>query len=137
MGWRRMGWANDQLSLIILSAAETGYSGFFVYSPSPGPGNLIGSWAAAAGVDPYGNTYPAGLDVSGMFNIEGPDFIISPAGAFFYEGTPATGNLFVSITTADGTDSFGNAYESGVQIHGTGVPSYATPALVHHTAHNN
>src|SRR5580658_4944476 len=59
-----MGWANDQISLLILSAENVGYSGFFVYSPSPGPGNLIGSWAAVAGVDPYGNAYPAGLDVA-------------------------------------------------------------------------
>jgi hypothetical protein len=58
------GWSNDQLSLVILNAANQGFSGFFVYSPQPGAGNLIGSWAAVAGTDPYGNTYPAGLNVA-------------------------------------------------------------------------
>jgi len=57
------GWNNDQIALLVLNAQATGYSGLFVYSPSPGPGNLIGSWAAAAGIDPYGNSYPAGLSV--------------------------------------------------------------------------
>ena len=132
--WWLVGWANDQLSLIVLSAAAQGYSGFFVYSPSPGPGNLVGSWTAAAGTDPYGNAYPAGLSVTD-FNFEGSDFIINTAGAFFYEGTPATGNLFVSITTANGTDTFGNAYLSGVEVHGT-TTSFATPALVQHVGNS-
>jgi len=39
----------------------TGFSGVFVYSPSPGPGNLVASVAALAGTDPYGNKYPAGV----------------------------------------------------------------------------
>jgi len=38
-----------------------GYSGVFVYSPTPGTGNLIASVAAAAGTDPYGNVYQAGV----------------------------------------------------------------------------
>lgn len=37
--------------------------GIFVYSPAPGPGDLIGSWSGTAGTDPYGNSYPAGLNV--------------------------------------------------------------------------
>jgi hypothetical protein len=36
-------------------------SGIFVYSPSPGAGNLIASIAAQAGTDPYGNPYQAGI----------------------------------------------------------------------------
>ena len=48
--------------LVVISAGRPG-SGIFVYSPTPGPGNLIGSWTAAAGVDAYGNAYPAGLSV--------------------------------------------------------------------------
>lgn len=35
--------------------------GLFVYSPSPGPGNLIASVAASGGLDPYGNEYEAGF----------------------------------------------------------------------------
>jgi hypothetical protein len=37
--------------------------GIFIYSGTPALGNLIGSWAGVAGVDQFGNSYPAGLDV--------------------------------------------------------------------------
>jgi hypothetical protein len=36
-----------------------------IYFPTPGLGNLIGSWAASAFTDQYGNTVPAGLNVNG------------------------------------------------------------------------
>src|SRR5271169_7076497 len=66
-GWRWVvagsAWTNQLTNLIILSAAQAGFSGFFVYTPAPGAGNLIGSWAAAAGTDPYGDPYPQGLQV--------------------------------------------------------------------------
>ena len=73
-------------------------SGIFVYSPSPGTGNLIGSWTGAAGVDQYGNSYPEGLNVAvGSISgsvisgsvFEGTDFVMNDQGLFFY-GTPAT-----------------------------------------------
>jgi hypothetical protein len=38
-------------------------AGIFLYSPTPGLGNLIGSWSSVAGTDPYGNLYPSGLQV--------------------------------------------------------------------------
>jgi hypothetical protein len=56
-------WTNQLINLLILTASQSGFSGFFVYSPAPGAGNLIGSWAAAAGTDPYGNAYPANLQI--------------------------------------------------------------------------
>jgi hypothetical protein len=37
--------------------------GLFIYSGTPGTGNLIGSWAQTASTDAYGNAYPAGLQV--------------------------------------------------------------------------
>lgn len=37
--------------------------GIFIYSPTPGPGNLVGSWAAAAGTDLFGNPYTKGLTI--------------------------------------------------------------------------
>jgi hypothetical protein len=55
------GWSNQVVSLIILTEAATGFSGLFGYSPTPGAGNLILSVAAAAGTDPYGNAYQAGV----------------------------------------------------------------------------
>ena len=36
-----------------------------IYFPTPGLGNLIGSWAAAGFTDQYGNVVPAGLNASG------------------------------------------------------------------------
>lgn len=56
-----MGWKNDQTTLLIVNAQTGSFSGLFVYSPSPGTGTLIASIAAAAGTDPFGNSYPAGL----------------------------------------------------------------------------
>lgn len=39
--------------------------GLFVYSPTPGFNNLVASIAAAAGTDPYGNPYLAGIATYG------------------------------------------------------------------------
>lgn len=56
-------WSNNASNLIILVEQITGYSGIFGYSPAPGLGNLIFSLTAAAGTDPYGNAYDAGLSL--------------------------------------------------------------------------
>lgn len=56
-----MPWNNQAVSLIILTEDDAGYSGIFGYSPAEGAGNLISSEAAAAGTDPYGNSYLAGF----------------------------------------------------------------------------
>lgn len=47
----------------------------------------------------------------------GTDWIQNSDGLFFYEGTPANGNLVGSWTSAVGTDSFGNAYLSGLTLY--------------------
>lgn len=39
--------------------------------------------------------------------------------ALYYSGTPAAGNLIMSISATAGTDSFGNAYVAGVGVYGT------------------
>ena len=39
-------------------------AGIFLYSGTPAAGNLVGSWASAAGTDAFGNTYPLGFNVS-------------------------------------------------------------------------
>lgn len=56
-----MPWSNQAISLIVLDAAATGFSGLFVYSPVIGFGNLIASVAADAATDPSGNPYKAGV----------------------------------------------------------------------------
>lgn len=111
-------WSNQLVSLVIVTAPPGQYAGIFVYSPTPGPGNLIGSWAAQAGTDPYGNAYPQGLNVAvGTITgttFKGTNFIINSSGLFFYSGTPALGNLIAVIAPASGVDSFGNAYSAGI-----------------------
>ena len=118
-------WSNQVTSLIILTEQTTGFSGLFGYSPSAGAGNLIFSLAAKAGTDPYGNAYPQGLSttlgsISGT-TFNGTDFTINTSGEFFYSGTPALGNLVVSIAQAAGTDGFGNAYQAGITSYNGGI----------------
>lgn len=51
---------------------------------------------------------------------QGTDFVINSTAELFYSGTPAAGNLIVSIAPAAGTDSFGNTYPQGIGVQGTG-----------------
>jgi hypothetical protein len=57
--------------------------------------------------------------IGGTFT--GLRFIINTSGAFFYSGTPATGNLSISIASAAGTDGFTNPYQAGVTVYGSGA----------------
>lgn len=75
----------------------------FVQSPLTG-------WA----INADGSAYFANLTLSGTFN--GTDYLINSSGAFFYNGTPANGNLIVSIASAAGSDSFGNSYPKGLNV---------------------
>lgn len=66
----------------------------------------------------------AGVIVAGIVDgtlISGAQFIAhGTSGQFLgYTGTPATGNLNVSISPASGTDSHSNAYKGGVTVYGT------------------
>jgi hypothetical protein len=179
-------WENSVFFVVIISGGAG--SGLFVYSPTVGPGNLVGSWAGVGGTDAFGNAYPAGFSTGvagvGQTNIDnagnvglmaadgnnlirlnpnqqrqvfysdppglgavlvsiaakasvdqfgnaipqgiqinqgifaGSDFVITTAGAFFYSGTPAFGNLLASIAPAAGTDTHGNAYLAGETSYG-------------------
>lgn len=116
-----MGWTSDVARQVIVDGSASG-DGVFVYNGTPASGNLIVSIAAEAGTDPYGNTYPQGLFVSAGIieggTFVGNDFIINSSGVFFYNGTPAAGNLVLSIAAAAGTDQFGNAYLADLEILG-------------------
>lgn len=111
----------------LIVSGSTG--GIFIYSGPPALGNLIGSWAGTAGTDAQGNHYPQGLNISvgtisgstisgSVFN--GTDFVLNTNGAFFYSGTPALGNLIGSITSAPGSDTFGNVYSEGLTSYASG-----------------
>ena len=54
------------------------------------------------------------LTIRGTF--AGTDFEINSGGAFFYSGTPAAGNLIISIANAAGSDAFANAYPKGISL---------------------
>ncbi len=80
---------------------------------SPNFQHLLQGWQVARdGSAEFNN-----LTIRGTFF--GTDFIINSAGAFFYSGTPAHGNLIISVTTAAGTDSFGNAYKADISVYGS------------------
>lgn len=54
------------------------------------------------------------LTIRGTFF--GTNYIINSSGAFFYFGTPATGNLALSIAAVAGVDSFSNSYPAGFGV---------------------
>jgi hypothetical protein len=66
-----------------------------------------------------GNAEFNNLTIRGTFF--GLDFIINNAGAFFYNGTPALGNLKISIASAAGADQFGNVYTDNIASYNTAV----------------
>lgn len=86
----------------------------FEYAAGGPLGALVSSWASTAGVDPYGNVYPAGFSAGASSAFSGTNFTINSSGAFFYTGPPALGNLYLSISNSSGTDPKGNPYVSGV-----------------------
>lgn len=56
-----MPWSNQAIDLIIIQAVISGFTGLFIYDPAPANGTLIISETAAAGEDPDGNIYQAGV----------------------------------------------------------------------------
>jgi hypothetical protein len=56
-------WSNQVSSTLVL-IVQSSQQGIFIYSGSAAYGNLIGSWTNAAGTDQYGNSYPAGINVT-------------------------------------------------------------------------
>lgn len=81
-------WTNQLTDLIVLSAASSGFSGFFAYSPSPGAGNLVFSITASltGGVDQFGNHF---VPLTGWYDNTGGFF--TQIGAGFV--TVGTGSL--------------------------------------------
>lgn len=63
-------------------------------------------------------------DGSGEFNNVDVRNGLSVGGvSLWYTGTPAAGNLFLSIAAAAGTDQYGNHYPAGVTMYSGGTPS--------------
>lgn len=95
-------------------------SGIFIYSGTPANGNLIGSWAGAAGTDAFGNAYPQGFNVTkGAISgtvFSGTNFVLNTNGLFLYNGTPGLGTLVVALTPAVTNDAFGNNFDPGLTV---------------------
>lgn len=105
-------WTNQLVSLIILSAAAQGFSGFFAYSPAPGTGTLDASVAAADGVDPFGNNYLQGLAAYG------PTFAAALNAGFvsFYSGSLAGGWTEQATVQADALGNLILAANNTIQL---------------------
>jgi hypothetical protein len=115
-------WSNQLVSLLIISATG-GFTGLFIYSPAPGPGNLITSIAPNAGTDPFGNHYPAGItqgfNTASQVEISGG----SPATVSFPTNDAAFSLADPSMASAvvgSGPTRFGQLFLSGAQIPITG-----------------
>jgi hypothetical protein len=123
-----------------------GFSGVFVYSPSPGPGKLVASIAAAGGTDPYGNTYPAGISttdgttqaiLSGReLGWQKPSDAADNLPALFATPSHASGNS-LTITSGEGNSGGGTVdasiafYDSNAAAgNGLPVPSGTAAAFV-------
>lgn len=107
--------------LVIVFGPSATVSGIFVYrsGTTPGPGNPPIFWATSGTVDPFGNALPSTVGVAGTGTFQAGDTIISPAGIFVYNGTPAAGNLIISIAPAAGTDPVsGQNFPAGIQLFG-------------------
>ena len=100
-------WTNQAVSLIILTEQATGFSGMFGYSPTVGHGNLIFSVAAAAGVDPYGNSYPQGVssDVGQLFSnfLTGGELTVNSGPLLVYTSTHAGGQVYAAGASGNWT----------------------------------
>lgn len=79
----------------------------------------------------------AGTVVAGIVNgttitgaiWDGVDFIFNSNGLFIYYGTPALGNLLLTVTPAAGTDGFGNVYRQGLTTYSSTTQSAVAQLL--------
>lgn len=111
--------ANPNFEMLNASGAQIGNMStlkdallWYADTGSAAQGAIVASIAGKSGTDVFGNAFPQGVKIfQGEF--DGTNFVINSSGAFFYSGTPATGNLIASIAPAAGTDAHSNAYVAG------------------------
>jgi hypothetical protein len=107
-------------------------SGEFVYSPSPGLGNLISSVAGAAGTDQYGNAYLAGT--TGYFQFGGAYYATQVGTSQqlgFYTAASGAGpwSLLASVGT-QGSDLNLAANREIIAFQPVGILDQAAPAAI-------
>jgi hypothetical protein len=96
----------------------TGENGSLIYQQIKSP-NFSLSGQTGWAILKNGNAYFYNVVATGTITATefiGTDFIIDSAGMFFYNGTPAAGNLLTAIAAVAGVDAFGNAYGAGVTV---------------------
>lgn len=112
-----MGWSNTAGSVLqaitVIITAGTPNSGIFLYSGAPATGNLIGSWTSASGTDPYGNTYPEGINVKNSsvqttFQLDGSNgqfSVLDDTNLEFVQMNPTTGifGIYLGDISSAGT----------------------------------
>lgn len=116
------------------------HGGLFVYSPSPGAGNLIASIVPQAGTDQFGNTYVAGVTsygpggftelFGGLVNFRLGSFISESSTGLLTLSSPAINNLAPFLNPVDavhpGTTSTRETWQPMTPLHtGFGASSPA------------
>lgn len=131
-----MPWQQSVFPLLIVSAGA-GFSGEFVYSPAPGPGNLITSIAGSGGQDPYGNTFVPGVITYAQLGATVVAYGQQNGAAYFATAPAGSPNpQQVAYTVASGTlrNIYGpllNGFSQGSDVNGMVDP----PALTQLDAH--
>lgn len=155
-----MGWTEQIPNLIVIESSVAGFTGFYMYSPAPGKGNLeFQLFVGAHGTDPYGNTVSPGLnmgdwDASGNLlnhfglDIHGDVFVADSAGVsrleieallgaalWYYPATGKTGGVAAVCAMASDaqTDSVGNKTVPGYLGPVTAADPASTTVLVPET----
>jgi hypothetical protein len=93
-----------------------GGGGSLVYPSIHSPGFSLSPFNGWS-IDKNGNAYFASITADGTITagtFAGTNYEINSDGAFWYNGTPALGNLTTSVTNNAGTDQYGNTYLEGV-----------------------
>lgn len=120
-------WSNTATNLIVLIEAITGYSGLFAYSPSPGAGNLVLSLTAAAGTDPYGNAYQAGLTTYSEAGAASINIFESDVTLVASDGSVA--NLFSGVNAGLSLTPSGGPWTPARLLSGIGGGNHPTVTL--------
>jgi hypothetical protein len=100
----------------------TGLNGSLIYPQIKSPNFDLATQTGWA-ILKNGNAYFFNVVATGTITASefiGTDFIIDSAGMFFYNGTPAAGNLILALAPVSGTDAFGNNYGAGFTAGATG-----------------
>jgi hypothetical protein len=90
--------------------------GIFLYSGTPANGNLIGSWASAAGTDTFGNAYAAGLT---LYSANGT--INSFDTATTWNSTPSGAGIQIVVGPGSVLEQFAPALVGGVTWNDGGI----------------